>query len=60
MGDGPVIKLTADRGWISVRKEGILPSEVLPVTPNDRGPRPPVPPKPPKALKDLKDSEIKM
>ena len=60
VGDGPVIKLTSNRGWISVRKEGTLPSEVLPDTPGDRGPRPPMPPKPPKTPKDLKDSEIKM
>ena len=60
VGDGPVIKLTANRGWISVRKEGPLPSEVLPDTPGDRGPRPPMPPKAPKAPKDLSDSEIKM
>jgi hypothetical protein len=60
VGDGPSIKLTANRGWISVRKEGTLPSEVLPDTPSDRGPRPPMPPKPPKSPKDLRDSEIKM
>ena len=51
-GDGPMIKLTANRGWISVRKEGTLPSEVLP-----DGPRPP---KAPKTPKDLRDSEVKM
>ena len=33
VGDGPNIKITANRGWISVRKEGTLPSEVLPDTP---------------------------
>ena len=60
VGDGPVIKLTANRGWISVRKEGTMPSEVLPDTPGDGGPRPPGPPKPPKSPKDLRDSEIKM
>jgi len=59
VGDGPVIKLTANRGWISVRKEGTMPSEVLPDTP-DKGPRPPTPPKLPKSPKDLRDSEIKM
>jgi hypothetical protein len=59
VGDGPNIKLTANRGWISVRKEGTQPSEVLPDTPGD-GPHPPMPPKAPKAPKDLKDSEIKM
>ena len=60
VGDGPNIKLTANRGWISVRKEGTMPSEVLPGTPRDGSPRPPVPPKPPKSPKDLRDSEIKM
>jgi hypothetical protein len=54
-GDGPMIKLTANRGWISVRKEGTLPSEVLP-----DGPRAPRGPKAPKVLKDLRDSEVKM
>ncbi len=56
-GDGPMIKLTANRGWISVRKEGTMPSEVLPDTPRGRVPRAPTPPKPPK---DLRDSEVKM
>ena len=52
VGDGPVIKLTANRGRISVRKAATLASEVLPDTPGDRRPRPPVPPKPPKSPKD--------
>ncbi len=60
VGDGPNIKLTANRGWISVRKEGTVPSEVLPDTPGGDGPTPPRPPKTPKAPKDLRDSEIKM
>jgi hypothetical protein len=51
-GDGPMIKLTASRGWISVRKEGTEPSEVLPDAPR--------PPKAPKAPRDLRDSEVKM
>src|ERR1019366_314455 len=55
-GGGPVIKLTANRGWISVRKEGTLPSEVLPDTP-DKAPKPPTPPRAPKSPKDLRDSE---
>jgi DUF4097 and DUF4098 domain-containing protein YvlB len=38
VGEGPTIRLTANRGWISVRKEGSLPS----------APEPPTPPKPPK------------
>ena len=56
-GDGPMIKLTANRGWISVRKEGTLPSEALPDTPRGKMPRAP---QPPKAPKDLRDSEVKM
>ena len=56
--DGPMIKLTANRGWISVRKEGTLPSEVP--AEELRPPNAPRPPKLPKALKDLKDSEVKM
>jgi DUF4097 and DUF4098 domain-containing protein YvlB len=36
VGDGPLIKLTANRGWISVRKEGAQPSEVLPDTPGEK------------------------
>ena len=59
VGEGPNIKLTARRGWISVRKEGTVPSEILPDEP-DNGPRPPKAPKPPKSPKDLRDSEIKM
>ena len=51
VGDGPTIKITSQRGWISVRKEGTPPSEVLPDTPKD---------KVPKNLKDLRDSEVKM
>ena len=54
-GEGPMIKLTANRGWISVRKEGTEPSEVLP-----DAPRAPKAPKAPKVLKDLRDSEVKM
>lgn len=61
VGDGPNIKITANRGWISVRKEGTLPSEVLPDTDHGRSvPRPPNPPRQPKVLKDMRDSEIKM
>jgi hypothetical protein len=56
-GDGPMIKLTANRGWISVRKEGTMPSEVLPDTPRGKMPNPP---RAPKVLKDLRDSEVKM
>ena len=53
VGDGPMIKLTARRGYISVRKEGTLPSEVLPEVPKGKMPKKLSP-------KDLKDSEVKM
>ena len=57
VGNGPLIRITADRGSVSVRKEGTAPSEsdldVIPATP-----------KPPKAPKDpassLRDSEVKL
>lgn len=55
VGEGPTIKITANRGSISVRREGVEPSEALPDTP--KGPVPPQPPKPPKSLKE---SEVKM
>ena len=58
VGDGPTLKITSNRGSISVRREGVEPSEVLPDTP--KGPMPPQPPKTPKQLKSLKDSEVKM
>jgi DUF4097 and DUF4098 domain-containing protein YvlB len=53
-GNGPVVHLTAHRGSIEVRKEGMESSG------DDANP--PAPPKPPKSptVKDLKDSEIKM
>lgn len=57
-GDGPVIRITANRGWVSVRKEGSLPSEVLPDTP--RGKLPKLPPRPPAPARSLRDTEIKM
>jgi hypothetical protein len=41
VGEGPVIRLTANRGWVSVRKEGSLPS----------APEQPKPPKEPPAPK---------
>ena len=41
VGEGPTIRLTANRGWISVRKEGSLPSAPEP-------PKPPKEPAPPK------------
>jgi DUF4097 and DUF4098 domain-containing protein YvlB len=50
-GDGPTIKLTAQRGWVSVRKEGNPPSEVLPGTRRGKTPKP---------SHNLRDSEVKM
>lgn len=49
VGEGPTIRLTANRGSISVRKEDTLPSE--PAPPGGKVPKPP---------KNLKDTEIKM
>jgi DUF4097 and DUF4098 domain-containing protein YvlB len=51
VGEGPTIKITSQRGWISVRKEGTPPSEVLPETPKGKLPKTP---------KDLRDAEVKM
>jgi hypothetical protein len=51
VGSGPTIRLTANRGSVSVRKEGTEPSEVPPPPPppgrSDRAPRIPKPPKTP-------------
>jgi hypothetical protein len=44
VGNGPVIRITADRGSVSVRKEGTAPSGRIPSPPE-----PPEPPRPPKA-----------
>jgi DUF4097 and DUF4098 domain-containing protein YvlB len=48
VGDGPTIRLTTERGWISVRKEGSVSS--LPDEEGDHPhmPKPPEPPTPPK------------
>jgi DUF4097 and DUF4098 domain-containing protein YvlB len=56
IGDGPNLKLTANRGWISVRKEGTAPSQ----EPDEEAPDPPKAPKAPRSPKDLRDSEVKM
>jgi DUF4097 and DUF4098 domain-containing protein YvlB len=52
VGDGPTIRLTATRGWISVRKEGSLPSAPEPPKRMPKWkngvPEPPQPPAPPK------------
>jgi DUF4097 and DUF4098 domain-containing protein YvlB len=55
VGDGPTIKITANRGSISVRREGDS-SEATP----DAPPKSPMAPVPPKSPKSLKDSELKM
>ena len=64
VGEGPVIRITAARGSVSVRKEGAAASGRIP-----EPPRPPAPPKPPKAPAppppapgpvNLKDSEVKL
>ncbi|HLK47414.1 MAG TPA: DUF4097 family beta strand repeat-containing protein [Bryobacteraceae bacterium] len=51
VGAGPMIRITADRGSVSVRKEGAAPSdggvEARPATPKDRS-------------KELRDSEVKL
>lgn len=54
VGDGPAVHLTAHRGTIEVRKEGVAPSGD-----DDTPPQPPKAPKAP-SVKELKDSEIKM
>jgi hypothetical protein len=46
-GDGPTIRLTANHGSVSVRKEGTEPSEIPP-PPSGKMPKPPRPPKAPK------------
>ncbi|HTS25244.1 MAG TPA: DUF4097 family beta strand repeat-containing protein [Bryobacteraceae bacterium] len=55
VGEGPTVRLTANRGSVSVRKEGTLPSEIPPPPgPPGKIPKPPQPPKIPKS----KDSVI--
>ena len=49
------IRLTADRGSVSVRREGSEPGNIP-----DSMTAPPKPPRPPKTPKSLGDSEIKM
>jgi hypothetical protein len=49
VGDGPSIHITANRGSVSVRKEGTAPSEIPP--PPGRMPKPPMPPKPPAEIR---------
>lgn len=44
VGDGPNIRLTANHGSVSVRREGTMPSEIPPPPKPGRAPRPPRPP----------------
>jgi len=55
VGEGPLVRITATRGSVDVRKHGTPPSI-------DSGPDGPQPPKPPKApnIKNPKDTEIKL
>jgi DUF4097 and DUF4098 domain-containing protein YvlB len=57
VGNGPMIRITAEHGTVSVRKEGNTPSVRIPVTPGP--PQTPAPPKSP-APASLKDSEVKL
>lgn len=50
VGSGPAIRLTANRGSVSVRKEGAPPSDI-PDTPEGKTPKAPLPPKPPTEVK---------
>ena len=50
VGNGPAIRITANRGSISVRKEGMPPSDV-PDVPQGKMPKVPLPPKPPAEVK---------
>jgi hypothetical protein len=59
-GDGPPIRIVADRGSVAVRKQGTARNAVAPVPPAP--PAPPAPPLPPKAPApgNSKDSEVKL
>jgi Putative adhesin len=56
-GNGPLIRIIADRGSIAVRKEGSARGVEAPTSPI--APVPPVPPKAPASV-NLKDSEVKL
>jgi hypothetical protein len=49
VGDGPTIRLTANRGSVTVRREGTEPSEIPP--PPGKIPKPPRVPPPPSEIK---------
>jgi DUF4097 and DUF4098 domain-containing protein YvlB len=50
VGDGPAIRITANRGSVSVRREG-MPASDIPDVPPGKMPKPPLPPKPPAEVK---------
>jgi len=50
VGEGPSIRITANRGSVSVRREGMPPSDAADQE-EPRPPRAPLPPKPPKEVK---------
>jgi hypothetical protein len=56
-GNGPLIRIVADRGSVAVRKEGSARGLEAPAPP--KPPTPPVPPKAPASV-NLKDSEVKL
>jgi hypothetical protein len=48
VGNGPSIRLTANRGSVAVRREGAMPSDIPPIPPPDgKVPKPPRAPQPP-------------
>jgi hypothetical protein len=51
VGDGPAIRITANRGSVSVRKEGQPATEIPDIPPPGKMPKPPLPPKPPAEVK---------
>ena len=51
VGDGASIRLTANRGSVSVRREGTMPSEIPAPPPPGKLPKTPRPPQPPSEIK---------
>jgi hypothetical protein len=51
VGDGPAIRITANRGSVSVRKEGQAASDIPDTPPPAKPPKPLLPPKPPAEVK---------
>jgi len=61
VGNGPSLRLTVNRGSVSVRKEGTAPSVRIPAPPAPPAvPARPAPPAPPQAPVNLKDTETKL